>query len=178
MKTIIKQCLYCQKDFEASLREHKRGNAKYCCKEHFHKANSGVRKIHLPNVTCAFCSVAFYKSEYSQSKAKSGLFFCCKDHKDKGQMLDFGLTDLHPDHYGNGNGIHTYREKALNHYGAVCSVCSYDKHPIVLQVHHIDIDRNNNHIDNLQVVCPTCHCELHYLSNSGLWYKTKKPLSL
>lgn len=38
-----------------------------------------------------------------------------------------------------------------------CGKSEWEGEPIPLQVHHIDGDRTNNSIENLQVLCPNCH---------------------
>lgn len=45
--------------------------------------------------------------------------------------------------------------------GKVCERCGYDRYKI-LQVHHKNRDRNNNKLDNLELICPNCHCIEHY----------------
>lgn len=167
MKTITKICLYCNEEFEASLREHKRGNAKYCCKDHSCKAKKGVTRT-IDNVTCAYCGINFHKSESKQSNSKSGLFFCCREHKDLAQQLG-GIEAIQPDHYKTGESV--YREKAFNNLPHVCAVCGYNKYPQILAVHHIDMDRSNNRIENLELLCGTCHDEKHFLTDTGKWTK-------
>jgi hypothetical protein len=51
--------------------------------------------------------------------------------------------------------------------GEKCERCGYNKHEI-LQVHHKDKNRENNEIDNLELICPNCHYEEHYLEKSWL----------
>jgi len=51
--------------------------------------------------------------------------------------------------------------------GGVCERCGYDKVEI-LQVHHKDRNRTNSDLKNLELVCPNCHFEEHYLENSWL----------
>ena len=46
--------------------------------------------------------------------------------------------------------------------GGKCERCSYDKSEI-LQVHYKDRNRKNNNLDNLELICPNCHYEDHYL---------------
>ena len=46
--------------------------------------------------------------------------------------------------------------------GAVCERCGYDVYQI-LQVHHKNRNRNNNTLDNLELLCPNCHASEHYL---------------
>jgi predicted nucleic acid-binding Zn ribbon protein len=51
--------------------------------------------------------------------------------------------------------------------GMVCERCGYKKLEI-LQVHHKDRNRKNNDVSNLELVCPNCHYEEHYLQKSWL----------
>lgn len=53
--------------------------------------------------------------------------------------------------------------------GENCERCGYNKYEI-LQVHHKDRNRFNNELDNLELICPNCHFEEHYLEKS--WLKT------
>lgn len=51
----------------------------------------------------------------------------------------------------------TYRVRAMKEYGAFCTQCGYDKDPKMLDVDHIDSNRKNNALENLQVLCVWCH---------------------
>lgn len=55
----------------------------------------------------------------------------------------------------------TYRRYAIAKYGHKCQRCGWDKVPEVLMVHHRDGDRSNNSYENLEVLCPNCHAEVH-----------------
>lgn len=57
-------------------------------------------------------------------------------------------------------GISSYRSKALKYYNNCCKYCSYNNLD-ALEVHHIDKNRENNSIDNLEVVCANCHTLIH-----------------
>lgn len=48
-----------------------------------------------------------------------------------------------------------------------CERCEYDRKEI-LNVHHKDRDHDNNDIGNLELLCPNCHAEEHYLKNSWM----------
>ena len=50
-----------------------------------------------------------------------------------------------------------YRRNAFAKYDHKCAICGWNKDERVLEVHHIDENRNNNNIDNLIILCPTCH---------------------
>jgi hypothetical protein len=62
--------------------------------------------------------------------------------------------------------------RLLEERGNSCARCAYNKYEI-LQVHHKDRDRNNNKLDNLELICPNCHYEEHLLEKSWL-KKTEK----
>ena len=51
--------------------------------------------------------------------------------------------------------------------GIQCGRCGYSKIEI-LHVHHKDRNRGNNNLDNLELICPNCHYEEHYLEKSWL----------
>lgn len=57
--------------------------------------------------------------------------------------------------------------RLLKERGRKCERCAYSKLEI-LQVHHKNRDRNNNGLENLELICPNCHCEEHYLEKSWL----------
>ena len=51
--------------------------------------------------------------------------------------------------------------------GEHCERCGYDKKEI-LNVHHRDRNNKNNEPKNLELICPNCHAEEHYLKNSWI----------
>lgn len=53
-----------------------------------------------------------------------------------------------------------YRLLAFKTYGEVCNRCGFNNVK-ALEVHHIDRDRTNNLIDNLEVLCCNCHSIEH-----------------
>lgn len=65
----------------------------------------------------------------------------------------------------------TLKLRLLRQRGTVCERCGYSKYE-VLQVHHRDRDTNNSNLKNLELICPNCHAEEHYLENS--WLRDKQ----
>ncbi len=57
--------------------------------------------------------------------------------------------------------------RLLNLRGRECERCGYGKYEI-LQVHHKDRNRGNNDLKNLELICPNCHYEEHFLEKSWL----------
>lgn len=159
MKTITKQCLNCNRDFEAPLREHRRGNGKFCCLS----CSSSFRSLHRdkpdPNAFCALCNKHFYKKPSSFKNSKSGLYFCSRACKDKAQRIG-GIKDIQPPHYGNHSC--SYREFAFRNLEYKCCRCNYDEHIAALVVHHKDRNRSNNKLDNLEILCANCHAIEHW----------------
>ena len=115
---------------------------------------------------CAYCGKEFTRAPSKANQSKSGLYFCCREHKDMAQRLDSGkqFSEMRPDHYSDVEekigSINTYREMAMREYDHRCSICGWCEDDEILQVHHIDENRQNNALNNLIVLCPNCHAKL------------------
>ena len=55
-----------------------------------------------------------------------------------------------------------------------CGLTEWLNQPITLEVHHIDGDKKNNELNNLQLLCPTCHS---YTENYGSKNNKKEEIS-
>lgn len=53
--------------------------------------------------------------------------------------------------------IRTHLIKERGHTCEKCMLDTWDNNPIPLEVHHIDGNRANNKVENLQLLCPNCH---------------------
>ncbi len=62
---------------------------------------------------------------------------------------------------------HALKLRLINERGVKCERCTYDKYEI-LQVHHKDRNRNHNELLNLELICPNCHYEEHFLEKSWI----------
>lgn len=166
---ITRSCNYCQEEYQAELRYLNRGQGIYCSRK---CSSLGVSKKktkqHEPNSVCAYCNVSFYRQQSHKASSKSGLFFCCREHKDISQRIG-GIKEIQPPHYGVE--LAKYRKKALAFYPNECRKCGYKKYVEVLEVNHVDCDRSNNDISNLEILCPTCHSEYHFETKTGCWTK-------
>jgi hypothetical protein len=65
------------------------------------------------------------------------------------------------------NAASKYRETALSVKEQKCERCGYDKYPEILVVHHRDRNRKNGAKENLELLCPNCHEEEHFLNSDG-----------
>lgn len=63
--------------------------------------------------------------------------------------------------------LRSIKLRLLKERGIRCERCGYDKREI-LHVHHKDRNRSNNSSTNLELICPNCHYEEHYLEKSWL----------
>jgi 5-methylcytosine-specific restriction endonuclease McrA len=175
-KTEQRTCLQCDQPFQASVRELKRGNAKFCSLKCARRHQTEMRPKPIPNRICALCGAAFYRNEASRRNSRSGLVFCCRRHKDEAQRIENGFTEIQPDHYGDGSS--GYRSKATYNLRQQCANCGYNKHPEVLEVHHKDGNHQHNALENLVFLCPTCHEEHHFLTKTGKWGHAKRKVEL
>ena len=165
---MIRNCNICEKPYQAEQRYLNRGQGLTCSRTCGTILASQKKVVkHEPNVVCAYCQTPFYKRESRLDKSKSGLFFCCREHKDLSQRLG-GIQEIMPSHYGTAR-TPSYRKKAFALLPNLCARCGWDLYPDVLEVNHIDKDRTNNSIDNLEILCPTCHQVFHFLDKSGRW---------
>lgn len=44
-----------------------------------------------------------------------------------------------------------------------CQLCGFNENVKLLDVHHIDCNKKNNHPENFIVLCPNCHAKVHRL---------------
>ena len=109
--------------------------------------NGKVR--HIVSSVCPVCNIAFNKNKGQESITCS--YSCANTY--------FRSKDNNPNWQ---NGSTTYRKHGLHVYGAKCNRCNYDKNTAALIVHHIDRDRKNNDLSNLEVLCCNCHAIEHY----------------
>lgn len=157
--SVIKvRCLIHGIEFETKYENIKRDNRKHhicpiCKKEDLKKVSTKIK------CECAYCHKIFFREPSKLNNSKSGLVFCCREHKDLAQQIDSGnqFDNIRPSHYHNGEN---YRQRAFRKYQPECSVCGWDEDIDVLEVHHIDENRQNNDLSNLIILCPICHKKL------------------
>ena len=155
-----------------------------------------------PNTKCIVCSKVIYRKP-SQIKRNKGQVFCSMvcyglfQRREKpcvvcGKMImskfnkktcSRSCANIH--RAGIVYKIGSPRSKVksqqaikirlLEKRGRKCGRCNYKKYEI-LQVHHKDRNKNNNELDNLELICPNCHYEEHFLKNSWLRKKIEKDI--
>ena len=160
-------CSKCGKEFEIPLKRYNykiKNNEKFYCS----KKCSTHREQTLCN--CATCGKEIYVVNSQLARSKSGNVYCSR-HCATIANNHLKVGDKHPNYNG---GYSVYRSLALNNYPHECAICHWNEDSDVLQVHHIDSNRQNNSIENLIVLCPTCHFKL----TIGKYYLTKDKKSI
>ena len=116
------------------------------------------RPINKNEHICQNCGKVFYA--YGTRK------YCSLDCKTEGQRKYESST--------SSTNPQSYRLVAFKNYDWKCAVCGYEedieytkgsteatKVPVILDVHHLDNNRNHNDSSNLVILCPTCHAKIH-----------------
>ena len=175
----IAKCVVCGEEFK-DTHPGRTGN-KFCCREHFKE----YKKIHgcgnkgkTWEETYSPETLKFMKERISQKG---------KEHHNYGlKRMDTTLRNLinNPKRkkevndrlkeiFSNNpkraikmmlenigtNKIYAYQRKAYEEYGKKCSICGQIEGQI--DVHHKDKNRKNNKLENLNVLCASCHRRLH-----------------
>jgi HNH endonuclease len=168
---LTRKCQQCNQEFNPPRREVNRGNGRFCSIPCASVGRAHPRWGNRITLTCAVCKNDFTRLAHRRKNSKSGIYFCSRRCKDIGQRLESNITAIHPPHYGQAGDLDasTYRSIAFRHHPAKCNRCGYDRYKSVLRVHHIDRDRSNRASSNLEVLCPTCHEEEHYLAGDGVY---------
>ena len=139
---------------------HKR---RFCGKECFFEFRKKTKRQKAASLTiaCSTCGNPTKKARSELRRSKSGNVFCSLSCSTAYNNTIYRSGDNNP-HWAGGQS--SYRTRALKHYGTECQnidcelrCCSLEVPEAMLDVHHIDDDRNNNHINNLVVLCIYCH---------------------
>ncbi len=146
-----------------------------------------------PNTTCAYCQIPFYKKPSEIKKYKHtfcstkcyGKFsshpltciICGKEYPRKFHKKTCSRSCANKHRSGIKYKVNRPRDKVaystglkirlLSERGSSCQRCNFPKTEILI-VHHKDRDRTNNNLKNLELICPNCHAEEHYLEKNWL----------
>lgn len=61
------------------------------------------------------------------------------------------------ENYTRANNSKKHLIKELGHKCENCLISVWYDNPIPLEIHHVDGDRTNNSLENLELLCPNCH---------------------
>ena len=143
------KCVKCGKEYEVELKRYnakiKEGSAFYCSKECLAYKGSQL-------CNCAKCGKQIWKRNSEIAKSKTGNVYCSKSCAVSKNNSLFKTGENHPNYTGNN-----YRKKAFDNYEHKCAVCGWNEDEDILEVHHIDENREHNDLENLKILCPICH---------------------
>ena len=110
----------------------------------------GCLKCLYEEFECSYCHKKIIRLKSELNKNKTGKLYCSREcgNRDKNENIT------------NKTDGSAYRRNALATYPNECCACGYKEDIRILEVHHLDENRNNNHIDNLRILCPNCHKKL------------------
>lgn len=154
-------CLQCGEVFEAQLTEVRRGYAKFCGRScaGIYNGKEKRRRLQIER-TCEVCNNKFIVLPH-QLKNRP----CRTCSKSCAAVLKGGENPPNYQHGGYTAG--GYRELALSNREPKCERCGWDLDIRGIVVHHIDRDRKNNSLDNLEVLCCSCHRVEHWEDTYG-----------
>lgn len=141
-EAIQTRCTTCLKLYMRIARFAKKGT--WCSRVCFQTS-----RLKRENIVCAWCSVEF------RAPTHRGTKYCSRKCKEAHMSIEGGGPT--PAHYGKG--VVKYRARAIRKYGAVCKNCGFNADERMLDVDHIDSNRENSAIENLQVLCVWCHAK-------------------
>lgn len=132
-----RNCLHCGTSYTPTG-----SSSKFCCVEHRHEFYTNTGRIKNWRDT-------FYKKKGHVVGVGSG-----------------GLTQTWEKNpaYRNGNGSYRYYGRKLKESGVPCNRCGKDLTLVNRGgwcTHHINEDRTDNRIENLELLCKRCH-QLHH----------------
>jgi len=138
-----KVCSICTSDFYAP-----RHVKIYCSPECKYKSRETSVEVE-----CDQCHILHKRPPSRLFISKTGLRFCSRECKEESQKTGNQFNKVLLPHSKDKS----YRDHALRVYGAICKHCGYKDNVKMLDVDHIDSNRKNNTIENLQVLCVWCH---------------------
>lgn len=147
-----KHCECCGKELTFEQR-----HLKYCSSSCAAKINNTKRE-HKEISVCLNCG----KELVGNKKYNKFCSTKCSAEYFTNKKIEEWLSGNNPTR--GGGQIPSYVKKYLMEiHNSKCEKCGWgEEHPVThnipLEVHHIDGDCTNNKLENLQLLCPNCHC--------------------
>ncbi len=138
--------------------QYRKKTAKFCslkCQNH----TQYTRSKHV----CRQCGVNFtdspsraLKKKFCSQDCKAEFFRIYKTTQQKRKAQKILVDNKRKINWSTNNRKHVFALKEKK-----CEICGYEEYDFCLDIHHKDENPNNNHIDNLKVICVMCHRKHH-----------------
>lgn len=164
-------CKHCKNNFNFISTSEKGNHTRWCEKNPNRISDNLLKSIEKRmnnkfgnykkySVKCNNCDIVFDVNERENLFPSKEKYFCSRKCANsvggKAKKEKYGLTG--------------YISIAKQYYEQKCIVCGFDE---LVDVHHIDENRNNNELKNLVFLCPNHHYLLHRKNSE----KVKKAIS-
>jgi len=139
--------------------------------------NSEEACVETRRRVCIKCNNVIPLNKYKNAKfcsdkcrsAYNAYKYCLKHNKFKKPGIGSGGNQLGTDNHMYKTGIGTYNKLAFANKEHKCERCTDTNN---LLVHHKDHNRENNELDNLEILCKRCHQKHHeYRDSQGRYTK-------
>ena len=170
---MLTKCDGCNKDFECSTRKFnynkKSGLKIFCSTECYYQYKREKTSI---KTDCANCGKKIIKPKSSLNKSLTGNLYCSRSCSATKNNSLFKKWKNHPNYK---DGISAYRKIKFDSVKKIeCEICKFDN-ILALEIHHKDRNRNNNDLNNLQVLCCNCHKIEHRLKTQKTFSQNNSP---
>jgi len=154
-------CIYCEKEFTA-----KRVDSRLCsnscrCRFYYRKNQGKLREQKLQNY--------YEKKEQDYDRLREINLRASRKYKQKNRELIKEKGREYQQRTGQSLRYHDIknfggnRQKIFSLYAHRCAMCKSDTS---LVIHHVDgsgnSEKTNNNLDNLILLCRSCHAKIHY----------------
>lgn len=156
---MLVKCSHCSKEVDKKPSQIALYKTVFCsvqCQSDYKK--TGV------TVSCMTCNKVIYKNKAEYARNENKRFFCSRSCATTENNKKYKSLDKHPNWKDGGKA---YRQIGFRYYGKDCTnpLCELKANGIsinekLLDVHHIDGNRENNQPSNLQVLCVLCHAKI------------------
>lgn len=159
LKTIL--CEHCGTEKQVTQSSKARFCSRKCFAVHIlpalRAASAAIKGRPRHYRTCAVCGNSF--DRYPNDVPVTGIVYCSSEcfwvARKKDELTNVSVTPA------------VQRKKVLALRANRCERCGYDRVPDVLQIHHRDENTRNGVMENIELLCPTCHEEEHFHRKTG-----------
>lgn len=140
------KCLDCGYEWETEFKNAGYGSYKHHC------LNCWDRKEQdkWEDKVCAYCGKTVKRLKSKIAVNKTGLFYCSRECGNRHK-------NVQREENGEWVASKNYRLRAFQNQEHKCAICNWNEDERILEVHHVDENRENNLTENLKILCPTCH---------------------